>query len=93
MAVTKTLTNFKSRLEVIGPVIICLKLLFLLFQQHGIDFWKTGDDENSTKMAFLCKTSQLPTSTVASIPVPFRGRELKVAWRQNLQALDRYHHQ
>ena len=28
---------------------------------------------------FLCKAAQLPASTVAEIPVPFRGRILKVA--------------
>ena len=30
-------------------------------------------------MAFLCKAAQLPASTVAEIPVAFRGRQLKVA--------------
>jgi hypothetical protein len=29
--------------------------------------------------SFLCKTAQLPTSTMPSFAVPFRGRELKVA--------------
>ena len=29
--------------------------------------------------SFLCKTAQLPQSQTASFPVPFRGRELKVA--------------
>ena len=29
--------------------------------------------------AFLCKSASLPGSTIAAIPVPFRGREIKVA--------------
>ena len=29
--------------------------------------------------SFMCKAAVLPASTVASIPVPFRGREVKVA--------------
>ena len=29
--------------------------------------------------SFLCKAAQLPQSTTSSFPVPFRGRELKVA--------------
>ncbi len=29
--------------------------------------------------SFMCKAAQLPGSNVAPIPVPFRGRELKVA--------------
>lgn len=29
--------------------------------------------------SFLCKTAQLPTSTMPSFAIPFRGRELKVA--------------
>ena len=28
---------------------------------------------------FMCKSAQLPASNVAEIPVPFRGRVLKVA--------------
>ena len=30
-------------------------------------------------LRFLCKAAQLPASTIAEIPVPFRGRILKVA--------------
>lgn len=33
----------------------------------------------SEEMAFLCKAAQLPSSSVGVIPVPFMGREFKVA--------------
>ena len=36
-----------------------------------------GGDVETT--SFLCKAAQLPASTVGVIPVPFRGRELKIA--------------
>jgi len=32
-----------------------------------------------TKMSFMCKTAQLPGSTVGSVPVQYFGRELKFA--------------
>ena len=79
MAVTKTLTNFKSRLAGGGARNNLFEVTLPSFPAAAADFWRQGQDENSTKMAFLCKAAQLPASTIASIPVPFRGRELKVA--------------
>ena len=38
--------------------------------------WGDGQKQN---FKFLCKAAQLPASTIAEIPVPFRGRILKVA--------------
>ena len=35
--------------------------------------------EVNKDLRFLCKAAQLPASTIAEIPVPFRGRILKVA--------------
>ena len=35
--------------------------------------------------SFLCKTAQLPQSTVGSFPVNFRGRELKVASERSFE--------
>ena len=40
------------------------------------DFW---NDELLAELQFMCKASSLPASTMAEIPVPFRGRILKVA--------------
>ena len=38
--------------------------------------WTTSQNND---LRFLCKAAQLPASTIAEIPVPFRGRILKVA--------------
>jgi hypothetical protein len=32
-----------------------------------------------SKFTFMCRSSQLPGSTIGSIPVPFMGREIRVA--------------
>ena len=43
-----------------------------------------GGDVEAT--SFLCKAASLPASTVAVIPVPFRGRQLKVAGDRTFEA-------
>ena len=40
-------------------------------------FGSTGD--STRKLAFLCKGTQIPASTIGVIPVPFRGRQMKIA--------------
>ena len=79
MAVTKTLTNFKSRLEGGGARNNLFEVTLPSFPAAAEEFWGEGENESNTKFSFLCKAAQLPASTVASVPVPFRGRELKVA--------------
>ena len=79
MAVTKTLTNFKSRLEGGGARNNLFEVTLPSFPAAASEFWKQGETEANTKFSFLCKAAQLPASTVASVAVPFRGRELKVA--------------
>ena len=79
MAVTKTLTNFKSRLEGGGARNNLFEVTIPSFPAAADEFWKQGENEANTKFSFLCKAAQLPASTVASVAVPFRGRELKVA--------------
>jgi len=79
MAVTKTLTNFKSRLEGGGARNNLFEVTLPSFPAAADEFWKQGENEANTKFSFLCKAAQLPASTVASVAVPFRGRELKVA--------------
>ena len=79
MAVTKTLTNFKSRLEGGGARNNLFEVTLPAFPAAAEEFWKQGENEANTKFSFLCKAAQLPASTVASVAVPFRGRELKVA--------------
>ena len=79
MAQTKTLSNFKSRLEGGGARPNLFEVTLPAFPGAAEDFWGEGEDESNTKFSFLCKAAQLPASTVASVPVAFRGRELKVA--------------
>ena len=79
MAVTKTLSDFKSRLAGGGARNNLFEVSLPAFPGAAEDFWGEGQDESNTKFSFLCKAATLPASTIASIPVPFRGRELKVA--------------
>ena len=79
MATTKTLSNFKSRLEGGGARPNLFEVTLPAFPGAAEDFWGEGENESNTKFSFLCKAAQLPASTVASVPVAFRGRELKVA--------------
>jgi hypothetical protein len=79
MAQTKTLSNFKSRLAGGGARPNLFEVTLPSFPAAAEDFWGEGENESNTKMAFLCKAAQLPASTVAEIPVAFRGRQLKVA--------------
>lgn len=79
MAQTKTLSNFKSRLAGGGARPNLFEVTLPSFPGAAEDFWGEGENESNTKMAFLCKAAQLPASTVAEIPVAFRGRQLKVA--------------
>ena len=79
MAVTKTLSQFKSRLAGGGARNNLFEVTIPAFPAAAEEFWNEGENESNTKMSFLCKAAQLPASTVAPINVPFRGRELKVA--------------
>ena len=79
MAQTKTLSNFKSRLAGGGARPNLFEVTLPAFPGAAEDFWGEGENESNTKFSFLCKAAQLPASTVASVPVAFRGRELKVA--------------
>jgi len=40
---------------------------------------------NAELASFMCKTAQLPASTVASVDVPFRGRILKIAGERTFE--------
>ena len=79
MAITKTLSDFKSRLAGGGARPNLFEVTLPSFPGAAAEYWTEGDNESNTKFTFLCKAAQLPASTVASVPVAFRGRELKVA--------------
>ena len=78
MARTKSLTDFKNRLAGGGARPNLFEVSIPSFPtavtEEGV--W---DTEEKKDLNFLCKAAQLPASTVSEIPVPFRGRILKVA--------------
>ena len=84
---TKSITDFKSKLAGGGARPNLFEVSIPAFPGAASAFWSgtsTDESENPTANAnenfrFLCKAAQLPASTVASVPVAFRGRELKVA--------------
>ena len=73
MAVKK-LSDFKSRLLGGGarPNLFNVRIPDLPFATN----WNATTQEN---FEFLCKASNLPAQNIASIDVPFRGRQFKVA--------------
>ena len=79
MAATKTLSQFKSRLAGGGARPNLFEVTLPSFPGAAQEYWGEGENESNTKFSFLCKAAQLPASTVAEVPVAFRGRQLKVA--------------
>ena len=79
MAETKSLSDFKSRLAGGGARPNLFEVSIPSFPSAISEAWGPGiQDENGT-FNFLCNAAALPASNVASFPVPFRGRQLKVA--------------
>jgi len=79
MAETKTLSQFKSRLAGGGARPNLFEVSIPSFPSSIIDAWGSGDQSENGTMKFLCKAANLPASIVTEVPVPFRGRTLKVA--------------
>lgn len=73
----RTLEDFKSRLRGGGarPNLFEVEMDFPSFAVPAGE--SVGSVNEITR--FMCKAAQLPASNVAEIPVPFRGRVLKVA--------------
>ena len=79
MAVTKSLSEFKSRLAGGGARPNLFEVSIPSFPSSISDAWGPGiQDENGT-FNFLCKAANLPASTINAVTIPFRGRQLKVA--------------
>ena len=73
----RTLEGFRAKLAGGGARPNLFEVAMDAFPS-GIEdaIWGDGQKQN---FRFLCKAAQLPASTIAEIPVPFRGRILKVA--------------
>lgn len=81
---SRTLEDFKARL--IGgaarPNLFEVELAFPNFATTGTDGSANTTDSSrsiSELSRFMIKTADLPASNIASISVPFRGRQLKIA--------------
>ena len=79
MAETRTLSQFKSKLAGGAARPNLFEVSIPSFPASVVDAWGSGDDGENGVFKFLCKAAQLPASTVSEVPVPFRGRQLKVA--------------
>jgi hypothetical protein len=76
---TKTLSQFKSKLSGGGARPNLFEVSIPSFPSSVADAWGSGDDSENGIFKFMCKSANLPASTVAEVNVPFRGRTLKVA--------------
>lgn len=79
MSTLRTITGFKERLAGGGARSNLFEVEIPSFPAPLASLWRTGAGQEIETFKFLCKTAALPASTVSSIPVQFRGRELKVA--------------
>ena len=79
MAVTKTLSEFKSRLAGGGARANLFEVSIPAFPSSISEAWGSGDQAQNGTFKFMCKAAQLPGSTVSAVQVPFRSRILKVA--------------
>ena len=70
----KTLTNFKSRLATGGARPNLFEVNITTSNENS--YWNETAQED---FQFLCKATSMPTQTIGSVDVPFRGRILKVA--------------
>ena len=76
MADVKTISQFKSALAGGGARPNLFEVQLGSFPTAVGSEW---DSDKNGELQFMCKASSLPASTVAEVPVPFRGRILKVA--------------
>ncbi len=80
MPQTRTLSQFKNRLAGGGARPNLFEVNIPSFPASlGRRVWRNGGKRENGTFKFLAKAAQLPASTIAEVPVPFRGRILKVA--------------
>ena len=80
MSTLRTITDFKTKLAGGGARPNLFEVEIPSFPSSITSAWdgKTADREGDM-FRFMCKGAQLPASNIAEIPIPFRGRILKVA--------------
>ena len=76
---TKNLHDFKTQLRGGGARPNLFEASIPSFPQAIENVGALWNSTTSSDFRFLCKAAQLPASTVAEVPIPFRGRILKVA--------------
>tara|TARA_R110002020_G_scaffold126339_2_gene284082 strand:+ start:524 stop:1180 length:657 start_codon:yes stop_codon:yes gene_type:complete len=76
---TKNLNAFKTSLRGGGARPNIFEVSIPSFPANVQTQVKWTEGKLNDDLRFLCKAAQLPASTIAEIPVPFRGRILKVA--------------
>ena len=77
---TKNLQGFKNQLKGGGARPNLFEVSVPAFPAGVVESGGVNWNKDvNTELRFLCKAAQLPASTVAEVPVPFRGRILKVA--------------
>lgn len=85
---TKTLSQFKSKLSGGGARPNLFEVSIPSFPSSIAEAWGSGDDGENGIFKFMCKAANLPASNVAEVPVPFRGRILKVAGDRTFDTWD-----
>lgn len=85
---TKTLSQFKSKLSGGGARPNLFEVSIPSFPSSISEAWGSGDDGENGIFKFMCKAANLPASNVAEVPVPFRGRILKVAGDRTFDTWD-----
>ena len=76
---TKNLHDFKTQLRGGGARPNLFEASIPAFPAGITNVGAIWNNTTSSDFRFLCKAAQLPASTVAEVPIPFRGRILKVA--------------
>ena len=79
MSSLRTITGFKERLAGGGSRPNLFEVEIPSFPAPITNLWRTGAGQEIDTFKFLCKSAALPSSNIAAIDVPFRGRILKVA--------------
>jgi len=79
MARLQTISSFKERLTGGGARPNLFEVEIPSFPVAAQDSWRPTAFGEAGTFTFLCKAATLPESRINTIPVPFRGRILKVA--------------